>query len=278
MNTTHHLGATPTTSGAPAFRLHALGKHRGLIAWAGILSLAVVAIIAGRILHKPARPPDTAFAGIDSIAWPRGSTRAPAGADQNAKSVAPVESLIDGLVRRLDAEPGDAKGWALLAQSYAFLGNLEHAESALARAVELGLDENDLRRRIDAARATQSDAPQTSTVTAPRVRGVIKLADGMALTLPQEARLFVIAKSPDGSPMPVAVLATDASRFPVEFSLGDEHSMVPGVELHEFEELSLSARISLTGAASRQPTDIESSAASIRVADSRFVELVIGPM
>lgn len=66
-------------------------------------------------------------------------------------NVAPVASLIEGLEARLEAEPGDAKGWALLAQSYAFLGDTAGAEHAVARAVELGFEEADLRNRVDQA-------------------------------------------------------------------------------------------------------------------------------
>ena len=44
------------------------------------------------------------------------------------------------------------KGWALLAQSYAFVGDTDGAERALQRAVELGVDEQGLRARVQAAR------------------------------------------------------------------------------------------------------------------------------
>ena len=44
------------------------------------------------------------------------------------------------------------KGWALLAQSYAFVGDTAGAERALQHAVELGADEQALRARVQAAR------------------------------------------------------------------------------------------------------------------------------
>jgi hypothetical protein len=67
------------------------------------------------------------------------------------RSVASVPSLIDGLKLRLEADPSDARGWALLAQSYAFVGQAELAEQAVSHAVELGLDEVDLRGRVASA-------------------------------------------------------------------------------------------------------------------------------
>jgi cytochrome c-type biogenesis protein CcmH len=64
---------------------------------------------------------------------------------------ASVESLIGGLEARLAAQPNDAGGWALLAQSYAHIANEEGSEHALRRAVELGSDETALRERVEAA-------------------------------------------------------------------------------------------------------------------------------
>ena len=65
-----------------------------------------------------------------------------------------VESLVAGLEARLGAQPNDANGWALLAQSYAYTANEEAGERAIRRAVELGVDEASLRDRV--ARAKRS--------------------------------------------------------------------------------------------------------------------------
>jgi cytochrome c-type biogenesis protein CcmH len=62
-----------------------------------------------------------------------------------------VESLIGGLEARLAAQPDDANGWALLAQSYAYTSDGEAAEKAVQRAVELGFDERALRDRVASA-------------------------------------------------------------------------------------------------------------------------------
>ena len=73
---------------------------------------------------------------------------------QQSMQIASVPSMITGLEQKLAAQPNDASGWALLAQSYAFIGQADLAEQALGRAVSLGLDEDDLRQRI--ASATRS--------------------------------------------------------------------------------------------------------------------------
>jgi len=63
---------------------------------------------------------------------------------EGGKPVASVDALVDGLAARLRIESNDVKGWALLARSYAYLGRVEDARMAAARAVELGYDGPDL--------------------------------------------------------------------------------------------------------------------------------------
>jgi cytochrome c-type biogenesis protein CcmH len=62
-----------------------------------------------------------------------------------------VSTLLTGLESRLQNEPNDLKGWSLLAQSYAFVGRMEDAYTAIDRAVELGADRGPLERRVRAA-------------------------------------------------------------------------------------------------------------------------------
>jgi hypothetical protein len=78
-----------------------------------------------------------------------------ASAASTMTSVGSVDSLIGGLEAKLAEHPDDAKGWALLAQSYSFTGDAERTEQAIARAVELGFEESELRARVShATRAT----------------------------------------------------------------------------------------------------------------------------
>jgi cytochrome c-type biogenesis protein CcmH len=73
--------------------------------------------------------------------------------------------LIDGLKLRLAADPNDARGWALLAQSYAFIGQADLAEQAISHAVALGLDESDLRGRVASAqRSPHAGLPGVTSV------------------------------------------------------------------------------------------------------------------
>lgn len=115
---------------------------------------------AARALEAHATRP---LAAAESLAWPvdPSATRARAGGAAAATEgpvASSVESLIAPLESRLAKQPKDVKGWALLAQSYAYVGDDAAAEKALSRAVELGMDEATLRARLDAARRSHAHA------------------------------------------------------------------------------------------------------------------------
>lgn len=68
-----------------------------------------------------------------------------------ARTAAPVEQLVSGLEQRLEESPGDQGAWSLLAQTYAYLGRMDDARDAAARAVELGANAEQLQQKLVAA-------------------------------------------------------------------------------------------------------------------------------
>jgi cytochrome c-type biogenesis protein CcmH/NrfG len=121
-----------------------------VVAW---LLVAAVKIYADRFGARD--NVDEMLAVARGASWSANEQRAPAG--DPVSNVAPVASLIGGLEARLAANPDDSKGWALLAQSYSFVGDGEKAEQAMARAIALGFAEADLRERVKLARRTATD-------------------------------------------------------------------------------------------------------------------------
>ena len=125
---------------------------------AGVCAVAACALVGGIGVVLDGADAGVATAQDNSdLAWPglrrQQASRGAAvmGASQ-PQQVAGIPSLISGLEQRLELQPDDPKGWALLAQSYAFVGKSELAEEALRRAVELGMSEADLRTRVESAR------------------------------------------------------------------------------------------------------------------------------
>ena len=100
---------------------------------------------------------------VAAIAWPATAGAAlpvteptTAGQPKTGGEIGSVESLLGGLEKRLEHTPDDAEGWALLAQSYAFLGDSDRAEKAVSKAVALGVDESALRARVAQAQRSRS--------------------------------------------------------------------------------------------------------------------------
>ncbi len=60
--------------------------------------------------------------------------------DAHTPEIAQIESMVDQLARRLQAQPQDADGWAMLARSYTVLERFDDAAAAYARAVALAPD------------------------------------------------------------------------------------------------------------------------------------------
>jgi hypothetical protein len=136
-----------------------------LKSWLGAFVLVAWVVGVGVKVHldrqRDARG-SPVVAALPSIAWP--SSDRPAASNSRAAAsiapssdgstptqAAPVSSLVGGLEQRLAARPDDMDGWALLAQSYAFMGDAAAADGAIKKAVALGMDEQTLRARVDSA-------------------------------------------------------------------------------------------------------------------------------
>ena len=134
--------------------------------WLASAALVAWVVGVGLKVHLDRAPQasSTAARAAPSIAWPAedsvatGAATPPETSGQAGMQVASVPSLIGGLERRLAEQPNDAAGWALLAQSYAFLGDTAGADAALRKAADLGMDEATLRARVEGA--TRSRAPR----------------------------------------------------------------------------------------------------------------------
>lgn len=83
----------------------------------------------------------------DIRGWLAGMNSIPA-SPPSTPAAAPVDALIGGLRQRLEANPDDLKGWRLLALSYAFVGDMQAARSAMQSAIGLGADARELEAAV----------------------------------------------------------------------------------------------------------------------------------
>jgi cytochrome c-type biogenesis protein CcmH/NrfG len=119
------------------------------------LILAVVAVVFAGCAKEPVVEDEQTLQRMSRLmaAIDPPAVSPPAPTPNSNDSVAPVGNLLEGLEQRLANEPDDAPGWALLAQSYAFVGRNEDATRAVERAAALGMNEAELIQRVDKARS-----------------------------------------------------------------------------------------------------------------------------
>ena len=144
-------------------------------------------------------------------------------------------------------------------------------EHWLALKQQLPADSSDT-RQIDAYIADmqgQPSVPQPAVASRPAAEGrkpataskriqvaVSLAAELKAKTSPDDA-LFIFARAAEGPPMPLAVVRKQVRDLPIEVSLDDTMSMMPGMNLSSFERLVLGARISKTGKPTPTPGDLQ---------------------
>ena len=262
-----------------------------------------------------------------------------------------VEKMVTEFAAKMEKDPTNLKGWAMLARSYRILGRDQEAAAAYERAGNfidtdpqlmadyadalasnangnfagkplelinkaLKLDPNNLTalwlsgiasyttgnykaavqtweklaqqlppgteeaKSIEGSIAearSKAGLPAASPV-APAlagkgISGTIEIAADLKSKLKVGDIVMVIARQP-GERMPVAVLKTSASEFPMSFSLTDALAMNPSAPLSKLTEASIEVRISKTGMAKPEAGDLISSVKTVKVGSSNIRLLV----
>ena len=128
------------------------------------------------------------------------------------------------------------------------------------------------------ASTSPSASPSGPPVAAPagKVRIGVHVSLGPGITLPETTTVFLIVRSSDGSPMPLAVRRFALSDLPVDITLSDADSMVPGRSISAADTVEIIARASASGNVKGEPGDYEARSGALKVTTlSAPVELVI---
>jgi cytochrome c-type biogenesis protein CcmH len=251
-----------------------------------------------------------------------------------------VEKMVAEFAAKMEKDPDNLKGWAMLARSYRILGRNAEAANAYARAgsfIEsdpqlladyadvlaanangnfagkpqqlinkaLALDPNNLLAlwlsgtaafnaqnyksavqsweklakqlppETDEARAIAASiaearnkgglAPASVPVISNQgVSGQVGISSALQSKVKAGDTLMVIARKP-GERMPVAVLKTAVTAFPISFVLNDSLAMSPNALISQLPEVSVEVRISKTGMAMPESGDLISVPQTIKV-------------
>ena len=261
-----------------------------------------------------------------------------------------VEKMVEEFAAKMDKEPDNLKGWAMLARSYRILGRNTEAANAYARAgsfvdsdpqlladyadalvanangnfagkpqqlinkaltqdpnnllalwlsgtadfnaqnykaalrsweklAKLLPPESDEARAIAAsiaeARSKGGLAPASAVAISKQgVSGQVEITPELKSKIKAGDVLMVIARKP-GERMPVAVLKTPLTAFPINFVLNDTLAMSPNALISQMPEVSVEVRISKTGMAMPEAGDLISTPQTIKVGTTN-ARLLIG--
>ncbi len=133
--------------------------------WVIASAVLAAAVGVGVTIHHSNRPKEDDLVAAALSMGPSPLTAQPtvtatrARGTTSSTDIPGVASMIGGLEQRLAAEPNDLKGWVLLAQSYAFIGNTTAADHAISQAVQLGADEAALTERVSLTTRSRQQSP-----------------------------------------------------------------------------------------------------------------------
>lgn len=198
----------------------------------------------------------------------------------------PVQAQLQAALT-LDAN--QPKALALAGTAALARGDLDQARHHWQRLVSLlepGSDmalrvQNDLNRlaggALSSAPPEAASGASAASVQQARVAGLagsIRLDPALKDRVQPGDTVFIVVRSPTTGRVPVAVMRIQAAQLPTSFSLDDSHAMSPELPLSRFDELSIEARVSRTGAAQREAGQPISAPQAVRKG-SRGLAIVI---
>lgn len=151
------------------------------------------------------------------------------------------------------------------------IGALAEAKRRAAANGDNGSDTNIVSQQ-NSATPNNTDAAKPVSVSAH-----VALAPGV--TAPANATVFIFARAVTGPPMPLAVKRLRLSDLPTTVTLSDSDAMSPQFALSSVSDVTIKARISMSGNAISQPGDIESNSVTIALgSDKLSADLIISTL
>ncbi|MBE2262452.1 MAG: hypothetical protein IAE92_06905 [Burkholderiaceae bacterium] len=200
------------------------------------------------------------------------SAEAP-GAPSHATGGGTMEVATERLANRLQQQPDDVGGWALLARSYTVLGRHADALQAWQRALALQPGDAELRAGYADALAlgggtSAGQVPAGKTPAGVSVSGTVSLAPALAALAAPQDTVFVVARAADGRGMPLALQRAQVKDLPLAFMLDDRSAMAPQARLSGAQTVVVTARVSKSGNAMPQPGDLVGTSGPVAVGAS----------
>ena len=111
--------------------------------------------------------------------------------------------------------------------------------------------------------------------TTKQVRVRVSLSEDALAAVSPEDTVFIFARAVSGPPMPLAAARHQVRELPLELTLDDSMAMMPQMMISTFDEVNVSAKISMSGSADVSPDDRNSGIMRVQLPMTGVVELVI---
>jgi cytochrome c-type biogenesis protein CcmH len=128
---------------------------------------------------------------------------------------------------------------------------------------------------VAAATRPAAAAETPASAQAAAIRGRVVLRAGLKDKVGPDDTVFIFARAPSGSRMPLAILKKKVSDLPLDFTLDDSLAMSPAARLSSAQQVVVGARISRSGNAAPGPGDLQALSAPVGV-NATGVTLEIG--
>jgi len=139
---------------------------------------------------------------------------------------------------------------------------IEMTQASLGQAEVTNADIAETEVAVTEVASTETPVAAT-TVAESGIPVTITIAGDLANSVPADAALFIFIHPSGGAGMPLAVKRVAARGFPVSLNFSDADLLRPGTSLQDFEQLDISARISMAGIANRAPGDFQANKISL---------------
>ncbi|HSS63070.1 MAG TPA: c-type cytochrome biogenesis protein CcmI [Gammaproteobacteria bacterium] len=125
----------------------------------------------------------------------------------------------------------------------------------------------------------KGEPPPTATGPAasdsPGVKVRVTLDESLATTLKGSETVFVFARDAAGTGPPLAVYRTRVDELPATIVLNDSMSMVPSLRISASDQVTVTARVSLSGDARPRSGDLQGSSSAVEVGEESAVDITI---
>jgi cytochrome c-type biogenesis protein CcmH len=147
-------------------------------------------------------------------------------------------------------------------------------DNVFVRQVQGGIDEARQRAGLPARTAaaggasSPAAAPNIALATGSAISGTVTLAAALKNQVAPTDTVFVFARPPSGSRMPLAILRKQVKDLPLSFTLDDSLSMSPAARLSDHATVVVGARISKSGQAMPQAGDLQGLSTTVALGSS----------